>query len=48
MKARLRVYTPGGRGMYLRTPSILPTLAAFKGKRIKGTSMYNIRKPENQ
>ncbi|KAJ8317386.1 hypothetical protein KUTeg_005290 [Tegillarca granosa] len=46
LKACLRVYTPGGRGMYIREPSILPNFATFMGKRIRGTKKITTRNPK--
>ena len=41
---QLRVYTPGGYGIHLRQPCILPLAKAFKGKRVRGTQEYKRKK----
>ena len=41
---RLRVYTPGGYGIHLRQPSLLPNVLVFKGHRIKGKPEYFMKK----
>lgn len=40
---KLKVYTPEGRGCYLREPSLLPHAVNMKGKRIKATPAYEIK-----
>ncbi|XP_021378563.1 nitric oxide-associated protein 1-like [Mizuhopecten yessoensis] len=42
---KVKVYTPGGKGLYMRCPALLPYTHTFKGKRIKHTQRYRIRKP---
>ncbi|XP_033757004.1 nitric oxide-associated protein 1-like [Pecten maximus] len=42
---RLKAYTPGGKGLYMRCPAILPHTHTFKGTRIKRTRRYRRRKP---
>lgn len=44
VSAVFRAYTPGGRGMQLRTPALLPNITAFKGPRIIGTKQYQIKR----
>ncbi|XP_063434662.1 nitric oxide-associated protein 1-like [Mytilus trossulus] len=43
---RLRAYTPGGRGLYIREPALLPNIKAFRGKRIGGKQEYRIQPPK--
>ncbi|CAG2254789.1 NOA1 [Mytilus edulis] len=43
---RLRAYTPGARGLYLREPALLPNIKAFRGKRIGGKQEYRIQPPK--
>lgn len=40
---RIRAYTPGGRGLALRTPPLLPYAVKFRGARIPGTAEYKSR-----
>ncbi|XP_067142955.1 nitric oxide-associated protein 1 [Centruroides vittatus] len=40
---KLKAYTPGSRGCYLRKPSLLPFAVNMKGKRIKATPAYEIK-----
>lgn len=44
---QLRVFTPGGRGMNLRTPALLPNILAFKGTRITSQKSYRMKKLKN-
>ena len=43
---RLRAYTPGGRGLYLREPALLPNIKTFRGKRIGGKQEYRVKPPK--
>ncbi|XP_071169653.1 nitric oxide-associated protein 1-like [Mytilus edulis] len=43
---RLRAYTPGAKGLYLREPALLPNIKAFRGKRIGGKQEYRIQPPK--
>lgn len=40
----IRAYTPGGRGMHLRSPALLPNILAFKGKRMPNSRQYAMKK----
>ncbi|XP_023219733.1 nitric oxide-associated protein 1-like [Centruroides sculpturatus] len=40
---KLKAYTPGSRGCYLRKPSLLPFAVNMKGKKIKATPAYEIK-----
>ncbi|KAK7072417.1 hypothetical protein SK128_011652, partial [Halocaridina rubra] len=40
----LRGWTPGGRGIYLRRPCILPYAITLKGNRIQRTPAYKPHK----
>lgn len=40
----VRGWTPGGRGIYLRTPSMLPRIINLKGRRIKKSPVYKSHK----
>ncbi|CAL1537666.1 unnamed protein product [Lymnaea stagnalis] len=42
---KMTAYTPGGRGLHLRTPSLMPNHSQFSGKRIAGTPFYATRPP---
>ncbi|XP_060076582.1 nitric oxide-associated protein 1-like [Ylistrum balloti] len=44
-EAKVKVYTPGGKGLYIRCPSLLPNTHTFKGTRINHTRRYRRRKP---
>ncbi len=46
MDFTLRAFTPGGYGLGVRTPAVLPYAVNLKGKRIRGTSMYRMRRPK--
>ncbi|CAL8124782.1 unnamed protein product [Orchesella dallaii] len=37
---KLVVHTPGGKGIFVRTPALLPKSVNWKGKRIRGTYAY--------
>uniref|UniRef100_A0A0N4UJY5 KOW domain-containing protein n=1 Tax=Dracunculus medinensis TaxID=318479 RepID=A0A0N4UJY5_DRAME len=43
-KIRLEAYTPGGRGLSLRVPPILPLCASNRGPRIVGTAAYKVKR----
>lgn len=40
----IRAYTPGGRGMHIRSPALLPNIKAFKGKRLGDSKEYEVRR----
>lgn len=44
-EVKIKAYTPGGKGLYMRCPAILPYTHTFKGSRIKNTRRYSRRKP---
>ena len=37
---KMRAWTPGGKGIFLRDPSFLPFAVNLKGRRIRGTNFY--------
>lgn len=42
---KIRAYTPGGRGMALRSPALLPNIYVFKGEKVGvGSKEYRMRK----
>ncbi|RWS30470.1 50S ribosome-binding GTPase-like protein 1 [Leptotrombidium deliense] len=41
----LKAYTPQGRGLYVRRPSVLPFAVKLKGKKIRGTPCFETSKP---
>ncbi|XP_041370814.1 nitric oxide-associated protein 1-like [Gigantopelta aegis] len=44
MSVTLRAYTPGGRGIYVRSPALLPHYRSFRGQRIGKTPVYRPKK----
>ncbi|KAL3864046.1 hypothetical protein ACJMK2_005758 [Sinanodonta woodiana] len=40
----IRVFIPGRIGCYLRQPPLLPNVKAFRGRRIRGTPEYQLKK----
>ncbi|XP_068220839.1 nitric oxide-associated protein 1 [Palaemon carinicauda] len=40
----LRAWTPGGRGIYLRTPSMLPRVVNLRGRRLKNSPAHKSHK----
>ncbi|XP_059157083.1 nitric oxide-associated protein 1-like [Physella acuta] len=42
---KMRAYTPGGIGLFLRMPALLPFHTSYKGKRIAGTPFFETRPP---
>lgn len=43
---KLRAYTPGAKGLYLRQPALLPKIKSFRGKRIGGKQEYRVNPPK--
>ena len=41
---KIRAWTPSGRGLITRQPPILPYAAAYRGRKIYGTSTFQTRK----
>lgn len=39
---KVKLYTPGGKGISLRTPPILPYCAKFRGARVMGSAAYKV------
>ncbi|KAK7110305.1 hypothetical protein V1264_014200 [Littorina saxatilis] len=46
MAVTVRAYTPGGRGVHLRSPALLPSYAYFRGKRRGKTPYYRVQTPK--
>ncbi|XP_078070307.1 nitric oxide-associated protein 1 isoform X2 [Mustelus asterias] len=44
-KIRLRAYTPAGIGLVVEKPPLLPFIVSVKGKRIRKTPAYKLKKP---
>ena len=44
MRVTLRAYTPGGKGLHLRSPALLPNFTQFRGKRKGKTPYYRLGK----
>lgn len=44
MELQVRAYTPGARGCHLRTPALLPYAVNHRGRRIRGTAAYTVKK----
>lgn len=42
---QMTAYTPGGRGLYIRSPSLMPHHTMYSGKRIVGTPFYATKPP---